>query len=153
MWSPKPPQQKITSSSTKHFLTLQRVLDNLSRHSQIMLKSRLPQKAFSDKNESEIPAQRHRGHSLTACNAAPLATPNRPLNPKWPTGSGKGSNPRLLGAPVNFCYISFLIHALLVFRPIRGLEIQNGRQWAPKWPTGSGKEYTPRSLGILSNFH
>ena len=22
---------------------------------------------------------------------------------KWPTGSGKGSNPRLLGAPVNFC--------------------------------------------------
>ena len=22
--------------------------------------------------------------------------------PKWPTGSGKGSNPRFLGAPVNF---------------------------------------------------
>ena len=23
--------------------------------------------------------------------------------PKWPTGSGKGSNPRLLGALINFC--------------------------------------------------
>merc|ERR1711953_1604053 len=31
---------------------------------------------------------------------------------KWPTGSGKVSNPRLLGAPVNFCQISFLIRAL-----------------------------------------
>ena len=28
------------------------------------------------------------GHSLTACNAALPATPHRPLNPKWPTGSG-----------------------------------------------------------------
>ena len=29
--------------------------------------------------------------------------------PKWPTGSGKVSTPRFLGAPINFCYISFLI--------------------------------------------
>ena len=27
--------------------------------------------------------------------------------PKWPTGSGKGSNPRLLGALINFSKISF----------------------------------------------
>merc|ERR1712105_485769 len=71
---------------------------------------------------------------------------------KWPTGSGKGSNPRLLGVPVNFCEISFLIRALLVFRPIRGLEIQNGRQGAPKWPTGSGKGSNPRLLGAPVNF-
>ena len=27
--------------------------------------------------------------------------------PKWPTGSGKGSSPRFLGATVNYCLISF----------------------------------------------
>ena len=27
---------------------------------------------------------------LTACNTAPAATPNRPLNPKWPTGQERG---------------------------------------------------------------
>merc|ERR1712013_831417 len=39
-----------------------------------------------------------------------ISTNQRPRNPKWlpgapkwPTGSGKGSNPRLLSAPVNFC--------------------------------------------------
>ena len=31
--------------------------------------------------------------------------------PKWPTGSGKVPTPRFLGAPANFCYISFLIQA------------------------------------------
>ena len=41
-------------------------------------------------------------------------TPHRPLNPTWPTGSGKGSNPRLLGALINFCKLSFLIGALLL---------------------------------------
>ena len=39
-----------------------------------------------------------------------------------------------------------------VFRPIRGLEIQNGRQGAPKWPTGSGKGSNPRLLAISSHF-
>ena len=29
--------------------------------------------------------------------------------PEWLTGSGKGCIPRFLGAPVNFCKISFLI--------------------------------------------
>ena len=38
--------------------------------------------------------------------------------PKWPTGSGKGSNPRLLGAPVNFCKISFLIRAILLWENV-----------------------------------
>ena len=39
------------------------------------------------------PATPYRLQRRTACQWAP----------KWPTGSGKGSNPRLLGAPVNFC--------------------------------------------------
>merc|ERR1711891_141657 len=30
-----------------------------------------------------IPAYRRRGHSLTACNAAPPATPHRLLNGRW----------------------------------------------------------------------
>ena len=34
--------------------------------------------------------------------AAKGALPHRLQNPKWPTGSGKGSNPKFLGAPVNF---------------------------------------------------
>ena len=50
-------------------------------------------------------------------NAAPPATPNRPLNPKWPTGSGKRLNLRL-------------------FDPMRASKIQNGRQGVPKWPIG-----------------
>ena len=29
--------------------------------------------------------------------------PATPANPKWPTGSGKRSNPRLLDPPSNFC--------------------------------------------------
>ena len=43
-------------------------------------------------------------------------------NPKWltaglkmPMGSGKGSNPRLLAISSHFCYISFLIRALLLW--------------------------------------
>ena len=34
--------------------------------------------------------------------------------PKWPTGSGKGSNPRLLAILSNFRKISFLIRALRI---------------------------------------
>ena len=37
-----------------------------------------------------IPAQRHRGHSLTSCNASLPAIPQRPLYPKLPRGSGTG---------------------------------------------------------------
>ena len=50
----------------------------------------------------QIPAKRRRGHSLTACNAAPPATPARPLYPKWRMGSGNRSNLRLLDPPINF---------------------------------------------------
>jgi len=41
----------------------------------------------------------HRLQRRTACKIQN----GRQGAPKWPTGSGKGSNPRLLGAPVNFC--------------------------------------------------
>ena len=41
----------------------------------------------------------HRLQCRTACKIQN----GRQGAPKWPTGSGKGSNPRLLGAPVNFC--------------------------------------------------
>ena len=41
--------------------------------------------------------------------------------PKWPTGSGKGSTPKLLGTPINFLYISFLIQALQALRAIRDI--------------------------------
>merc|ERR1711884_290261 len=50
----------------------------------------------------------------TACNAAPPATPPRPLYPKWPMGSGNRSNLRLLDPPINFRYISFLIRSFLL---------------------------------------
>ena len=43
------------------------------------------------------------------CNAALPATPNHPLNQKWPTGSGKSLNLKLFDHPINFLYISFLI--------------------------------------------
>ena len=33
---------------------------------------------------------------------SPPATPNCPLNPKWPTGSGKRLNLRLFDPPINF---------------------------------------------------
>ena len=55
-----------------------------------------------NKKTKSIPAKRRRGHSLTACNVAPPATPNRPLNPKWPPGSGKRLNLRLFDPPINF---------------------------------------------------
>ena len=42
-------------------------------------------------------------HSLTTCNAAPPATPHRPLNPKWQAGSRNRSNLRLLDPPIHFC--------------------------------------------------
>ena len=52
---------------------------------------------------------------------SPPATPHHLLHQKWSPegpkiadGAGKGSNPRLLGAPINFCKISFLIQALLL---------------------------------------
>ena len=45
----------------------------------------------------------HRLQHRTACNTALSATPNRPLNPKWPMGSGKRLNLRLFDPPINFC--------------------------------------------------
>ena len=58
----------------------------------------------------------HRLQRRTACNVAEanlsvnifvnafvnIIQNGRQGAPKWPTGSGKGSNPRFLGAPVNF---------------------------------------------------
>ena len=38
--------------------------------------------------------------------------------PKKPTGSGKGYTPKFLGAPVNFCKISFLIRAILLWENV-----------------------------------
>ena len=38
--------------------------------------------------------------------------------PKWQRGSGKVSTPRFLGVPVNFCKISFLIRALLLWEKV-----------------------------------
>ena len=34
------------------------------------------------------------------------------FNFRWPTGPGKGSTDGFLGAPVNFCFVSFLIQTL-----------------------------------------
>ena len=42
--------------------------------------------------------------------------------PKWPTGSEKGSNLRLLGASINFRGISFLIQALLLWEKVATAE-------------------------------
>ena len=41
----------------------------------------------------------HRLQRRTACKIQN----GRQGAPKWPTGSGKGSNPKFLGAPVNVC--------------------------------------------------
>ena len=41
-----------------------------------------------------------------------------PVGPKLPMGSGKRFSPRLLSAPVNFCYISFLNRALLLWEKV-----------------------------------
>ena len=46
----------------------------------------------------------HRLHCRTACSIQN----GQQGAPKWPTGSEEGSIPRLLGAPINFCLISFL---------------------------------------------
>ena len=81
--------------------------------------------------------------------------------PKWPKWCGKGSKntqkhpekwPTWSIGHSEPLIISFLIRALLVFRPIRGLKIQNGRQGAPKWPAGSGKGSNPRFSGAPVNF-
>ena len=107
-----------------------------------------------------------KGHSFTAYNAAPPATLHRLQRrttckiqngcqgaPKWPTGSGKGSNPRILGAPINFRKIIFLIWARSFYEKHRATcKIQNGRQVATKWPTGSGMGSNPELLGALINF-
>ena len=46
-----------------------------------------------------------------------LATANRLLNPKWPTGSWKRINLRLLNPPINFCKISFCVQPFLLWEP------------------------------------
>ena len=45
----------------------------------------------------------------TAWNAAPPATPHRPLNPTWPAGFHK-----MAGTPINFLKINFFIRTLLL---------------------------------------
>ena len=65
----------------------------------------------------QIPAKRRKGHLLTACNAAPPATPHRLLNPIGPTGSGNTSNPMLLDPQNNFRETSFFNRSFLIKVP------------------------------------
>ena len=51
-----------------------------------------------------------------------------PGAPKWPLGSGKGSHPRLSGAPNNFCKKVFVIRAHLVWEKF-ATEKKNGIKW------------------------
>ena len=51
---------------------------------------------FENKKNTNLAAPGALAHRLQRRTACQWAS-------KWPTGSGKGSNPRLLGAPVNFC--------------------------------------------------
>ena len=78
----------------------------------------------------KIQAKRRRGHLLTACNAALLATPNRLLNPKWPTGSWKRWNLRLLDPPINFRKISFCIRPFLLWEPQKSKMATRGPKMA-----------------------
>ena len=55
-----------------------------------------------------LEALAHRLQRRTACKIQN----GRQGAPKWPTGSGKGSNSRLLAISSNFRLISFLIRAL-----------------------------------------
>ena len=48
---------------------------------------------------------------------------------KWPTGSGKGSNPRLLGTLINFRKIRFWIRALFLREKVAtGMEEKNWKK-------------------------
>ena len=85
------------------------------------------------------------GHSLTACNATQPATHHRPLNPKWPTGSGNRLNLRLLDPLINFCKISFLIRSFLPLEPQKSKMAAWGSQI-------SQRGLTPRFLGAPVNF-
>ena len=56
----------------------------------------------------KISAEGHLGHSFTACNTTHTNCRFQKGcqgAPKWPTGSGKGSTPSLLGNLINFCYL------------------------------------------------
>ena len=57
-----------------------------------------------------------------------------------------------MAALIDFCWISFLIRAVLLWETQNTCKIQNGRQGAPKWPTGSGNGSNPRILAISSHF-
>ena len=70
----------------------------------------------------------YRGHSLTACNTALSATPHRPLNPKWPTGSGK----RLILGYLTFR--STFAKKVSLFDHSFYENLKN-----PKWPPGGPK--------------
>ena len=61
--------------------------------------------SFAQMSEEHFENQHEKNTSLAAKGALAhhlQITKWPPGGPKWPTGSGKGSNPRLLGAPVNF---------------------------------------------------
>ena len=78
--------------STKILQHLSNILDKDIQHLSNILDKDLQHLSNIRVKDTSL---RRQGHSLTACNAAPPATTNRPLNPKWPTGSGKRLN--LLG--------------------------------------------------------
>ena len=67
-------------------------------------------KCYNNTSLAAPGALAHRLQRRTACKIQN----GRQGAPKWPTGSGKGSNPRLLAISSHFRKIIFLIQALLL---------------------------------------
>ena len=59
--------------------------------------------SFTNTSLAAPGALAHRLQRRTACNAAPPATPHRPLNPTWLMECGNRLNLWLLDPPINFC--------------------------------------------------
>ena len=98
---------------------------------------------------TEIPAQRRPGHSLTACNAAPPATPHCLLNPKCSTSSEKRSNIRLLDPPIKFC--KFFDPIIPPMRMSNPKQQQEGPKMAQGVLKGLQPQVIVRSHQILLN--
>ena len=62
---------------------------------------------------------------------------------KWPTGSGKMYTPRFLGILSNFCKISFLIRALLLWEKREKWEKR--KDWWLQWPLRHCQQSTART--------
>ena len=58
------------------------------------------------------------------------------LDPKWPTGSGKGSNPKLLGALINFFWNNFIDPSTPSMRKGCNKDKKNfKKRWKKRWPS------------------